>query len=106
MVVCDSDYEIKKSSETRTMDVKPTLSFVNASQFYLIDVLVLPMKPNVKNIVRKKGKGKPGEGAKEMPQNEGPRLKHFHLLEFLNLKLSVNRRSMFFWPKSLSKTRK
>ena len=92
------------------MDVKPTLSFVkivNAFQFYLINVLVIPMKPNMKNIIRKKGNnGKPGEGAKEMPLNEGPRLKHFHLLEFLNLKLSVNRRSMFFWPKSLSKTRK
>ena len=40
------------------MDVKPTLSFVkivNAFQFYLIDVLVLPMKPNMKNIVRKRG---------------------------------------------------
>ena len=56
------------------------------------------MKPNMKNVIRKKGNGKPGEGAKEMPQNEGPRLKHFHPLEFLNLKLSVNRRSMFFWP--------
>ena len=79
MVVCDSDYEIKKSSETRTMDVKPTLSFVkivNAFQFYLIDVLVLPMKPNMENIIRKNGNGKPGEGAREMPQIEGPRLKH------------------------------
>ena len=58
------------------------------------------MKPNMKNIIRKKGNGKPGEGAKEMPQNEGPRLKHFHPLESLNLKLSVNRWSMFFWPKT------
>ena len=57
------------------------------------------MKPNMKNIIRKKGNnGKPGEGAKEMPLNEGPRLKHFHPLELL--KLSVNRRSMFFWPKT------